>query len=159
MTSRTSVPARLIRTKSDEAGIEQGCYFDPAGPDRVRYFFERFLKHSKGQFAGKRFELLPWQWERVIEPLFGWRMPDGSRRFRRCGIGIPKKNGKTTLLAALSLYLLCGDGEAGAEVYSVAASRDQASIMFGEAVNMVEASNALSKKITLRKAIKRMDFA
>ncbi len=160
MTLKTSsVPVRLVRNKSDEAAIEQGCTFDPDGPARVKYFFERFLRHSKGQFAGKPFDLLDWQWERVIEPLFGWKMPDGSRRFRRCGIAIPKKNGKSTLLAGLSLYLLCGDGEAGAEVYSAASSREQASIVFAEAASMVKASNALSKRIKLREAIKRMDFA
>lgn len=152
------VPSRLIRTKSDEAAVDAGCYFDQAAADRVRYFFERFLRHSKGQFAGKRFELLPWQWERIIEPLFGWRMPDGTRRFRRAAIAVPKKNGKSTLLAGLSLYLLCGDGEGGAEVYSAAADKKQASIIFNEAANMVRASDALEKRVRLKDAIKRMEY-
>jgi phage terminase large subunit-like protein len=152
------VPARLIRNKSDEVAIEQGCYFDAKSSERVRNFFQKFLRHSKGEFAGKPFELLPWQWERVIEPLFGWKMPDGTRRFRRCGIAVPKKNGKSTLLAGIGLYLLCGDGEQGAEVYSAAADRKQAAIIFDEAANMVEASDALSSRITLRRANKSMAY-
>lgn len=154
-----TVPARLIRNKSDEVAVNQGCYFDQAAADRVRHFFKRFLRHSKGEFAGKPFELLPWQWDRVVEPLFGWKTPDGTRRFRRCGIAVPKKNGKSTLLAGIGLYLLCGDGEAGAEVYIAAADRKQAAIIFDEAANMVEASDALSARITLRRATKSMEYA
>ena len=153
-----TIPTRLIRNKSDEAAIEQGCYFDPKAADRVRNFFQKFLRHSKGQFAGKPFELLPWEWDRVIEPLFGWMMPDGSRRFRRCAIAVPKKNGKSTLLAGVGLYLLIGDGEQGAEVYSAAADRKQASIIYDEAANMVEASDALSSRIALRRATKSMTY-
>lgn len=146
------VPSRLIRTKSDEAAVEAGCWFDPAAAERIRYFFSRFLRHSKGAFAGKPFDLLPWQWERVIEPLFGWKMADGSRRFRRAAIAVPKKNGKSTLLAGIGLYLLTWDGEPGAEVYSAAADRKQASIIYDEAANMVEASDALSKRLKVRRA-------
>lgn len=156
--SPSSIPARLLRSKSDEAAVEAGCWFDQRAADRVRFFFERFLRHSKGQFAGRKFELLPWQWERVIEPLFGWKMRDGTRRFRRCGIGIPKKNGKSTLLAGIGLYLLCGDGEAGAEVYSAAADKKQASIIFNEAASMVRASDALYGRVKLKDAVKRMEF-
>lgn len=152
-------PGRLIRNKSDEAAIEAGCWFDLSAAERVRYFFERFLRHSKGQFAGKKFELLPWQWERIVEPLFGWKMPDGTRRFRRVGIAVPKKNGKSTLLAGVGLYLLIGDGESGAEVYSAAADRKQASIIYDEAANMVESSDALISRVILRRAIKSMEFS
>ena len=151
-------PGRLIRNRSDEVAVEQGCYFDPDAANRVKLFFEKFLRHSKGEFAGKPFTLLPWQWDRVIEPLFGWKMPDGTRRFRRCGIAVPKKNGKSTLLAGIGLYLLCGDGEPGAEVYSAAADRKQASIIYDEAANMVEASDALSSRINLRRANKSMEY-
>lgn len=154
-----TVPSRLIRNRSDEVAIEQGCSFDQRAADRVWQFFARFLRHSKGEFAGKPFELLPWQWERVVEPLFGWKMPDGSRRFRRCGIAVPKKNGKSTLLAGIGLYLLVADGETGAEVYSAAADRKQASIIYDEAANMVEASDALSSRVTLRRASKSMEYA
>src|SRR5688572_21702095 len=117
-------------TPADQKALQNGCYFDLSYAERVRDFFARFLRHSKGQFAGKKFELLPWQWEEIIKPLFGWRRADGTRRYRRAYIEVPKKNGKSTLAAGIALYLLIADGEPGAEVYSAAADRDQASIVF-----------------------------
>jgi phage terminase large subunit-like protein len=155
----SSCADRWIRTKSDEAAVDAGCRFDPASADRVRYFFERFLRHSKGKWAGHPFELLPWQWERVVGPIFGWKRPDGTRRFRKAGIMIPKKNGKSTLLAGIGLYMLVGDGEAGAEVYSAAASRDQASIIFNEAANMVDVSEPLSRRLYVLRTKKHMTYA
>ena len=153
-----SVPGRLIRCKSDEVAVDQGCWFDQDAADRVRFFFERFLRHSKGQFAGRKFELLPWQWDRIVEPAFGWKMPDGTRRFRRVACGIAKKNGKSTLLAGLGLYLLTSDGEPMPEVYSAAADRDQASIIYREAAAMVRASDALYKRVRLKPAAKVMAY-
>ncbi len=153
-----STTSTWVKTKSDEAAVDSGCYFDLEAADRVRFFFLKFLRHSKGEFAGKPFELLDWQWERIIAPLFGWKAADGTRRFRRAGIAVPKKNGKSTLLSGIGLYMLCGDKEAGAEVYSAAASRDQAAIIYNEAANMVEASPALASHINLRRQAKEMDY-
>lgn len=152
-----SLPHFLRLNASDHHAINMGYYYDESYPLRVKAFFEKFLSHSKGAFAGQKFNLLPWQWERVIAPLFGWRAPNGSRRFRRCGIGVPKKNGKSTLLAGLSIYMLCADGESGAEVYSAAADRDQASIIFNEAANMVESSRALSSILLVRRSRKTIE--
>lgn len=149
---------KWVRTKSDEAAVDAGCYFDLKAAERVRTFFTKFLRHSKGQFADKQFELLDWQWLDAIAPTFGWKMPDGSRRIRTLGIAIPKKNGKSTLLSGLSLYGLTSDGEAGAEVYSAAGSKDQASIIYNEAANMVKSSKALTQRIHLREAKKEMDY-
>ncbi len=148
------MPTSWIRTKSDEAAADAGCYFDLAAADRVRFFFERFIRHSKGQFAGKKFELLDWEWDRIVAPIFGWKMPDGTRRFRRAGIALPKKQGKSTLLSGLSIYMLMGDNEPGAEVYSAAADRDQAAIIYNEAANMVEASASLEALLRVRRATK-----
>lgn len=145
-----------VRNRSDEAAVDQGCWFDLAAADRVRYFFERFLRHSKGEFAGRKFELLDWQWDRLVAPAFGWRMPDGTRRFRRIGCGVPKKNGKSTLLSGVGLYLTLADGEPGAEVYTAAADRKQASIIFNEAANMVEASDALRRVMRVKRSSKTM---
>lgn len=147
-----------VRTRSDEIAIDQGCYFDISAADRVRKFFAKFLRHSKGEWAGKPFELLDWQWEHCIAPLFGWKQANGTRRFRRAGWGLPKKNGKSTLASGISLYTLCGDDEPGAEVYSAAADRDQASIIYNEAAAMVEASPALSAYIEIVRSQKRMTF-
>lgn len=132
---------------ADKTATEHGCYFDEPAAERVRKFFATFLRHSKGEFAGKPFELLPWQWEDVIKPLFGWKRADGTRRYRRAYIEVPKKNGKSTLCAGIALYLLLGDKEPGAEVYSAAADRDQAAIVFNEALNMVNASEGLSTRL------------
>src|SRR6516164_249772 len=125
--------ARWLRTAADEAAVAAGCYFDQAAADRVRFFFEKFLRHSKGTFAGKPFELLSWQWQEVVGPLFGWRRADGTRRYRRFELWVPKKNGKSTLGAGLIPYLLVADGEPGAEVYGAARDRQQARIIFAEA--------------------------
>jgi phage terminase large subunit-like protein len=140
---------RLVKTKSDHEALREGCYFDLAAAERFREFARRFLRHSKGQWAGQPFELLEWQWEDVIKPLFGWRRPDGTRRFRRAYIEIPKKNGKSTLAAAIGLYMLCGDGEQGAEVYSFGSDRDQARIVHNEAIQMVRASPDLSELLRI----------
>jgi phage terminase large subunit-like protein len=136
-----------IRTDADWRAVAEGYWFDTAAAERVRTFFQKYLRHSKGQWAGKPFELLPWQWSHVIAPLFGWKRPDGTRRYRRGYIEVPKKNGKSCLFSALGLYLLIADGEQGAEVYSAAVDRDQASIIFNEAANMVEASPLLSSRL------------
>lgn len=133
-----------IHTESDRAAWELGYRPDIAAAERVRTFFARFLRHSKGEWARKPFALLPWQWEKVILPLFAWKRPDGTRRFRRGYVEIPKKNGKSTLAAGIALYLLLADNEPGAEVYSAASDRKQASIIFREIRSMVEASPALS---------------
>jgi phage terminase large subunit-like protein len=149
---------KWVRNKSDEVAVDRGCYFDIKSADRVRYFFSKFLRHSKGDFAGKPFELLDWQWDRVIAPAFGWKCADGTRRFRKVGVAIPKKNGKSTLLSGVGLYMLCGDGENGAEVYSAAADLDQSRIIYDEAANMVEASPALRKYLGVRRSRKIIEF-
>lgn len=109
-------------------------------------FFERLLVHTKGDWAGGAFKLQPWQRDEIIRPLFGWKRPDGTRRYRRAYVEIPRKNGKSTLCAGIALYLLFADGEAGAEVFSAAADRDQASIVFDSAKTMAEASPQLIKR-------------
>ena len=107
-------------------------------------FFSLFLKHDKGQWSGKPFDLTDWQIS-VVGNLFGWIRPDGTRRYRSALIELPRKTGKSHLCAGLALYSLIADGEAGAEVYTAAADRDQASIVFGIAKRFVEADEYLSK--------------
>lgn len=143
---------------ADEAAIAEGCTFDLAAAERVKKFFSSFLRHSKGQWAGQAFALQPWQWEDVIKPLFGWKRADGSRRFRRAYIEVAKKNGKSTLASGIGLYLLVGDGEPGAEVYSVAADRDQANIVHGEAIRMVRASPGLTSRLEINRTTHNISF-
>jgi phage terminase large subunit-like protein len=81
-----------IRSPRDERAVMEGCRFDLPAAQRVRTFFTKFLRHSKGQWAGQPFALLDWQWREVVAPLFGWKRADGSRRYRRAYIEVPKKN-------------------------------------------------------------------
>lgn len=133
--------------------------FDAKAADRVCDFFPRFCSHSKGAFAGNRFELLDYQTQLILRPLFGWvRNRDGLRRFQKAYIEIPKKNGKTQLIAGLALYMLLADNEPGAEVYVAAADREQARILFAAAKAMVEANPALEKRcVVYRNQIVRKD--
>ena len=123
-------------------------YFDQAAADRAVDFFPRFLRHSKGEWAGQPINLVPWQ-ERIIRDVFGWKRPDGTRRYRRVYIEVPRKNGKSTMLSGLGIYLLAADGEAGAEIYSVAGDREQARIVFDAAKQMVVDSPTLQEKAGL----------
>jgi phage terminase large subunit-like protein len=153
-----SKSSEWVRNKNDELAIDRGYYFDLAAAERVRKFFNLFLRHSKGQFAKQAFELIDWQWRGVVAPAFGWMRPNGLRRFSRVGVGIPKKNGKSTLLAGIGLYLLSKDNEPGAEVYSAATDRDQASIIFNESATMVASSPALAKRLTIRDSRKTIYY-
>lgn len=128
-----------------EEGRDRGLRFDRRAAERVLTFFG-FLRHSKGEWAGQPFVLSPWQ-EFLVWTIFGWKRADGLRRFRTAYTEIARKNGKSTLAAGVGLYLLFGDDEPGAEVYSAATKREQARIVFDEAKRMVLASGGLRRHI------------
>lgn len=130
--------------------------YDKAAADRAVNFI-RCLSHTKGIWAGKPFELLEWQ-EKIIRDLFGTLKPNGYRQFNAAYIEIPKKNGKSELAAAVALLLTCADGEERAEVYSCAADRQQASIVFDVAADMVRMCPALNKRCKILTANKRIIF-
>lgn len=130
----------------DKNGKRDGFYFDEAAADRAVSFFEVCLTHTKGEWAGQPLKLSDWQAEKIIRPLFGWKRKDGTRRYRTAYIQIPRKAGKSTLSAGIALYLLFADKEPGAEIYSAAADRDQAAIVFDMAKCMVEASESLRRR-------------
>ena len=121
-------------------------YYDKEAADKVVNFIENYCTHVKGSMALKPLTLEKWQKEDIIKPLFGWKKPDGSRKYKITYIEIPRKNGKTTLAAAVGLALLFIDGEEGAEIYSAAAERDQAAISFEIASNMVLNNPTLKRK-------------
>ncbi len=121
-------------------------WFDEAAAERAVVFFRRYLRHTKGRWAGTGFDLMGWQERDVIRPLFGWKRADGLRRFRTAYIEVPRKNGKSTLASGIALYLLFADREPGAEIYSAAADRDQAAIVFDQARAMVEEAPELAKR-------------
>jgi len=111
-------------------------WFDEEAADKACDFFPTYLRHVKGEFAGRPFELLPWQRDLIVRPLFGWKRADGTRRFRKAFLEVGKKNGKSGLASGMGLLLAFGDDEPGAEVYAAAADRDQARIVFGDAAVM-----------------------
>lgn len=118
--------------------------FEPKAGARVCKFIEQ-LPHTKGKWAakGERLKLEPWQ-VFMIMAAFGWlRKKDGLRRFRKVLLLVPRKNGKSALAAGLGLYMLCADGEHGAEVYSGATSEKQAWEVFRPAKLMAQKSPAM----------------
>ena len=130
--------------------------YDKAAADYAVGFIE-CLCHTKGTWAGKPFELIDWQ-ERIIRDIFGILKPNGYRQFNTAYVELPKKQGKSELAAAVALLLCCGDGEERAEVYGCAADRQQASIVFEVAADMVRMCPALGKRVKILASQKRMVY-
>lgn len=129
----------------EQAG-ERGLTFDARFADHVFRFFEGALRLSEGQFEGRPFRLHESQ-AFILGSLFGWRRADGTRRFRRAYIEQGKGNGKSPLAGGIGLYGMTADDEAGAQIYSAAAKREQAGILFADAVKMVKQSPALKRRL------------
>ena len=119
--------------------------------------FIEALCHTKGTWAGTPFDLIDWQ-ERIVRDVFGIVKPGGYRQFNTAYVEIPKKQGKSELAAAIALLLTCGDFEERAEVYGCAADRQQASIVFEVAADMVRMCPALSKRVKLLASTKRLVY-
>jgi phage terminase large subunit-like protein len=115
----------------------------PLDPGERAVRFINALTHTSGKFAKQPFNLRPWQ-KAIIRSLFGTIRPDGLRQFRTALLMLPRKNGKSELAAAIALYGLLGDGEVGAQVYSAAADKEQASLVFNAAATMVRNDPELS---------------
>lgn len=144
-----AVYGRLI-ADMDAAAADSPYYFDEAAGERPIEFIETFCKQSQGTLgAPLRLELFQ---KAYIQTLFGWReKATGYRRFRETLFLVGRKNGKSTLLAAIALYLLIADYEGAAEIYSVATKKDQAKKTLTEAVNMVKQSPELRAVIKKRR--------
>jgi phage terminase large subunit-like protein len=123
-----------------------GAWFDQAAVDRVVRFF-RTLKHTKGKWAGVRYDPADWEVAHLLGPVFGWKHPDGRRIVRTAWWEMPRKQGKSTRASACGLYLLGADREAGAEVYAAAGDRDQAGYVFDPAKAMALGSSALRQRV------------
>lgn len=132
-----------VQVELDARLLAGGYWFDSQEADRICGFFEALLRHSKGEWSGRLFVLEPWQ-RAFLRRLFGWRRPDGTRRYRRASLWIPRKNGKTQIAAGVGLYLTVADGEPGARVYCAATNEEQARECFDEACAMVAASPELN---------------
>lgn len=125
-------------------------YFDTSQAEHCFEFAQRYCHQSKGsQWADKPLELTNWE-KFCIGNIFGWkRKSDNTRKYRYFYIQVARKNGKSTLMAFLGLYVLICDGESGAEIYSAATKKDQARIIFDEAKNMVGKSPELKTLLTV----------
>ena len=134
-----------------DRGHERGLRFDVDAANRViEEFFEKRLKLSEGQFDGKPFKSQPAQ-DFIIGSLFGWKRNSDDhgwvRRFRRAYIEQGKGNGKSPLAGGIGLYGLTADNEPGAEIYAAGATKDQAGILFRDAVKMKDQSPDLAKRV------------
>lgn len=129
-------------------GPDRGLYWDKVAAERAMGFFEDELHLNGGKFEGKPFLLLPWQ-AFVISSLFGWKQKDkdGPRRFQLAYIEQAKGSGKSPLAAGVGLYGLVADGESRAEIYAAATTRDQAAILFRDALAMVDHSPGLNERL------------
>lgn len=125
--------------------IQNTSIFDQNRAD-LAVSFINCLKHTKGQWHGQPFELIDWQ-EQIIRDLFGILKPNQARQFNTAYVEISKKQGKSELAAAVALLLTCGDYEHGGEIYGCASDRQQASIVFDVAVDMVDQCPALKSRI------------
>jgi phage terminase large subunit-like protein len=129
-----------------ERGADRGLWFDIAAAQRALDFFPEILRLNGGQFEGKPFALDPSQ-EFRIGSLFGWKRVDGTRRFRRFYDEEGKGNGKSPMAAGIGLYGLIADAEDRAEIYAAGKDKDQAMVLFRDAVAMVEQSPALAARV------------
>lgn len=131
------------------------CVYDAKPARQFVTFCRLHVRHLKGSLASKPFVPEAWQMERIVCPLLGWkRLSDGTRLYRMASIWLPRKNGKTMLLAALMLFLLFLDNEPGAELYAAAADREQARVLFDLARHQVESNEILASMATpMRNAI------
>jgi phage terminase large subunit-like protein len=134
------------RRHLDDLKRTDGIWFNEADAQIAFDYFEDVLRLSEGQFEGQPFILHESQ-AFIIGSLFGWKREDGRRRFRRAYIEQGKGNGKSPLAGGIGLYGMTADGEAGAQIYAAAAKREQAGILFADAVKMVKQSPALEKRL------------
>lgn len=139
---------RLASEISDPSSLWE---FNEELASRPIEFIEKFCRQSKGEWIGKPLKLELFQ-KAYISALFGFvNRQTKLRRFKETIFLCGRKNGKSSLLSAIALYMLMADGEGGAEVYSIATKADQSRIIFSEAVHMVKQSPALAKFIHKRK--------
>lgn len=148
----------LILPNYDPRVQAGGCTFDEAAAQKAIDFFGRYIFHVEGEWAGKNLKLEPWQ-KAIVANLFGWKRPDGFRRYRECFLEVPRKNGKTPLAAGIVLLLLCMDNEPGAQIYSAAGDKGQATLLYRHASGSVEYSPALQRRIRTHASGKSLEYA
>lgn len=133
------------------------CTFDWKTADKVCDFFPSYMTHIEGELAGQPFVLADWQ-QALIGCAFGWKRPNGLRRYREVFQYVPRKNGKTAMIGAL-LNLVCfGDREPGAQVYSAAADREQATLVYRQALGMILNKPELEELVQHYKSYKSIQY-
>lgn len=150
-----------LATHAPPDPMEGHFFWDEAKAQRAVDFIQKICLHTKGRHAGKPFFLERWQAEEIIRPIFGTMMHDDQlggfvRQYRIAWLEMARKNGKSEILSALALLLLVGDDEESAEVYSVAADKDQAALVYNTAKRMVELSPILSARLEIIDSRKRI---
>jgi phage terminase large subunit-like protein len=130
-----------------QEGSKRGLSWDLAAANWALGFFPQVLRLNGGQFEGLPFNLHPSQ-AFIVGSLFGWKRSDGTRRFRRCYYESSKGTGKSPLLAGIGLYCMLADGESRAEIYAAGSKKDQAMVLFRDAVAMVDQSPLLAQRLT-----------
>lgn len=139
--------APLIKTP-EPGELRADAVFDPERVDKVLRTF-RYLRHTKGDYAGR--PLVPdiWQTAHILAPIFGWVAPDAAGRLRRiireAWIELPRKGGKSTLVGGIGIYMSCADGESGAECVAAASTEKQAGFVFDPVRSLVKNSPDLGK--------------
>ena len=121
-------------------------YYDPKRAQHVIDFVQNYCRHSKGKLGGQKIQLELWE-KAFLSTVFGFVDIEGNRKYREAILIIGRKNGKSLLASAIGLYLMLADGEAGADVYAVATTRDQAKIVWLEAKRMVKKSPVLLRRV------------
>lgn len=145
--------------KDLEEQKKRGLAWDWPAADRVIGYFRDVLRLNGGEFEGEPFELLDWQ-AFIVGSLFGWKTAaDGFRRFRMAFIETGKGSGKSPLAAGIGLYMLTSDGEHRAEIYAAATKKDQAKVLFRDAVAMVEQSPSLQERLDLGGGVEKHNIA
>jgi phage terminase large subunit-like protein len=137
--------ARHLRDLDE--GPRRGLRWDVDAAREAFRFYAEILRLNGGEFEGRPF-LLHASQKFIVGSLFGWKMADGYRRFRVAYIEEGKGNGKSPLVAGIGLKMLVADQEPRAEVYAFATKKDQAQILFRDAVAMIDLSPELDAALT-----------
>lgn len=132
--------------------------FSQKRANHVFNFFERFCKHSKGEWAGQSIKLELWQ-KFILGSLFGWvHKEDNTRRFTLAYTQIARKQGKSLMSSGIALYMFMIDGEQGAECYTASVKRDTAKIVWSDAMRMVRSSPLLRKNVRIQESWNTMQY-
>lgn len=139
---RSQPPAWAVRTEADRRALADGYYWDADQAERIIRFAEAYVspKYTRGAFA-----LFEWQ-RRFLMSLYGWRRPDGGRRFAWAILHVPKKNGKTLLVSIVALYELVGAGEPSALVVSASTTKANAKQVYEQLDTCIKKAAKLASK-------------